>query len=60
LEAYIQCPLSGLVRHFHVLSGDKGMILRSQARTYHAKQLAQQAIMEVTAVPVAGNEIEVS
>jgi len=35
------------------------LILRGRTRTYYAKQLAQQAVMEATALPIRANEIEV-
>jgi hypothetical protein len=38
---------------------DNGLILRGQAHTYFAKQLAQHAAMEVTELPILANEIEV-
>jgi osmotically-inducible protein OsmY len=36
-----------------------GVILRGQARTFYAKQLAQHAAMDITGLPVLANEIEV-
>jgi osmotically-inducible protein OsmY len=60
LEAYVQCRLGGQVRDFRVVVTDRGLILRGQARTYHAKQLAQHAVMEATALPIVANEIEVA
>jgi hypothetical protein len=35
-------------------------VLRGRARTYYAKQLAQHAVMQATALPILRNEIEVS
>ncbi len=35
------------------------LVLRGFARTYHAKQLAQHAVMTETEMPILANEIEV-
>ncbi len=59
LEAHLQILLAGRVRHFHLIATDQGLILRGQARTYYAKQLAQHAVMEATDLPIVANEIEV-
>jgi CheY-like chemotaxis protein len=37
-----------------------GLILRGRANSYHAKQLAQHALMSVTELPLIANEIEVA
>jgi hypothetical protein len=60
IEEHIRCRLSGRVRDFHLLVRDQGLVLRGHAHTYYAKQLAQQAVMEVTSLPIQANEIEVS
>jgi hypothetical protein len=60
LEAHIQCRLGGRVRDFRVVIADKGLVLRGRAQTYHAKQLAQHAVLEATPLPILANEIEVS
>jgi hypothetical protein len=36
-----------------------GLVLRGRAATYHAKQLAQHAAMELATMPILSNEIEV-
>jgi hypothetical protein len=36
-----------------------GLVLTGQASTYYAKQLAQHAVMEATALPILANEIDV-
>ena len=59
LESRLQVRLGGRVRDFRLhLQGD-GVVLRGFARTYHAKQLAQHAVMAETQVPILANEIEV-
>ena len=59
LENRLQTMLSGRVRNLQVVLHDSGIVLRGSARTYHAKQVAQHAIMSETNVPIVANEIEV-
>jgi hypothetical protein len=59
LEAHIQCQLGGQLREFRLVLANGGLILCGRARTYHAKQLAQHAVMEATGLPILANEIEV-
>jgi hypothetical protein len=35
------------------------LILRGQAGSYHAKQVAQQIVMRATTLPILTNDIEV-
>jgi hypothetical protein len=51
--------LCGRVRNFRLADCGYGLILTGQTRTYYAKQLAQHAVMAVTARPLLANEIEV-
>ncbi len=60
LEARVRRRLGGQVRDFRLDVAEKGLILRGHARTYYAKQLAQQAVMEATRLPILANEIDVS
>lgn len=60
LEEHVRCRLGGRLRDFHLTVGDRGLILRGHARTYYAKQLAQQAVIDVVELPTLVNEIEVS
>jgi hypothetical protein len=59
LERNVQRRVNGRVRGFRLLALADGLILQGKASTYHAKQLAQHAIMEVTQLPILANEIEV-
>lgn len=59
IVAHIQCRLAGRVREFQLLVRDEGLVLRGRAFTYHAKQLAQHAVMDATRMPICANEIEV-
>jgi hypothetical protein len=60
LESQVQARLNGRVRHLRLVVRGCGLIMMGRARTYHAKQLAQHAVMEATALPILANEIEVS
>jgi hypothetical protein len=59
LEDYVQCCLGGRIRDFGVLVQSGGLVLRGYTHSYHAKQLAQHRVMEVTDVPILANDIEV-
>ena len=60
LETHVQSRLNGRVRHFRLVVRGGRLILTGHARTYYAKQLAQHAVLEATALPILANEIEVS
>jgi hypothetical protein len=60
IEEHVRCRLTGRVRDFQLLVSDQGLVLRGHAHTYHAKQLAQHAVMAATTLPIRANEIEVS
>lgn len=61
LETLIQRHLLSRARilGFRVQIHEQGLVLQGFAPTYHAKQLAQQAAMEVSGLPILANEIEV-
>ena len=59
LELLVQRRLGSRVRDFRVLIRQDGIILQGRAGTYHAKQLAQHAAMELTTLPILANDIEV-
>jgi len=59
LEELVQRRLAGRVRDFHLLVRQDGVILQGRAPTYHAKQLAQHAVMELAELPILANDIEV-
>jgi osmotically-inducible protein OsmY len=60
LESSVRLRLSGHVRDFRIMVAAGGVILRGHAQTYYAKQLAQQAVMKATDLPILANEIDVS
>jgi hypothetical protein len=59
LESLIQHRLGGRIRDLHVIARDNGIILQGRAATYHTKQLAQHAAMEISGMPILSNDIEV-
>lgn len=61
LEGYIERRASGRIRDLHVVCSEDRIILQGRSRTYHAKQLAQQAVLDLTdGYPLLNNQIEVS
>jgi hypothetical protein len=48
LEGYIELKARGRIRDLHVVCSDDMIILQGCSRTYHAKQLAQQAVLDMT------------
>jgi hypothetical protein len=59
LESLLVRRLGNRVRDLRVLIRPEGMILQGRAATYHAKQLAQHAAMELADLPILANRIEV-
>jgi hypothetical protein len=60
LEVRLQAKLSGRIRDLQLSLRGCGVVLRGLARTYHAKQLAQHALMSETSLPIHANEIDVA
>ncbi len=59
LELLVQRRLGSRVRDLRVIVRHDGVILQGRAATYHAKQLAQHAAMELGELPILANDIEV-
>lgn len=59
LEVHVQSRLGGQLREFKIVVGEEGLVLRGQAHTYYAKQLAQHVVMQATDFPIQANEIDV-
>jgi hypothetical protein len=59
LESHIERRLGNRVRDLRVVVRPTGLILQGRVATYHAKQLAQHAAMELATLPILSNEIEV-
>jgi len=59
LETLMQRRVGNRIRNLRVLVRSTGIILQGRASTYHAKQLAQHAAMELADMPILANDIEV-
>ena len=59
LEEVVQQRLFGQLRDFRLSIRDYGLVLGGRTLSYHAKQLAQHALMDITRAPITANEIEV-
>jgi hypothetical protein len=59
LEEELQRRLFGQVHDFRLSIRDYGLVLGGRTLSYHAKQLAQHALMDITRAPITANEIEV-
>ena len=61
IEGHIERRASGRIRDLHVVCADGLIILMGRSRTYHAKQLAQEAVFDLTqGYSTLANEIVVS
>lgn len=60
LEQVLRCRLGSSVLDLRVELKDGGLVLYGRARTFYAKQLAQQEVMKQTDQPIVANEIEVN
>jgi hypothetical protein len=59
LELLVQRRLGGRVRDLRVVMRPGGVVLQGHTATYHAKQLAQHAAMELSGQCILANDIEV-
>ena len=59
LESMLLRRLGNRVRDLRVIVLPTGLILQGRTATYHAKQIAQHAAMELADLPIVANEIEV-
>ena len=59
LETLMQRRLGNRIRDLRVVIRPEGVILQGRSATYHAKQLAQHAAMELGDLPILVNAIEV-
>jgi hypothetical protein len=48
IEAYVAGKARGRVRDLHVVCSNNLVILQGRTRTHHDKQLAQEAVFDVT------------
>lgn len=60
LEGYIEQRACGRIRDLHVVCAEGRIILQGRSRTYHAKQLAQEAVLDlIEGRPELANQIVV-
>jgi hypothetical protein len=59
LEAEVLSKLQGRLLDFSVDRVGGRLILRGRANSYHVKQLAQCAVLDLSDMPIAANQIEV-
>jgi len=59
LESLVRRRLTGRIRDLRVRVHAGGVVLQGRTATYHAKQLAQHAIMELCGLRILKNEIDV-
>lgn len=59
LEGMLVRRLGNRIRHMRVLRMSTGIVLQGHVGSYHLKQLAQHAAMELSSDPIVANEIEV-
>jgi hypothetical protein len=52
--------LRGRLSDFRLELCERGFVLHGKVRSYHAKQLAQHAVMRETDLPIVRNRIEVT
>ena len=48
IEGYIERRASGRIRDLHVVCSEEAIIIQGRSRTYHDKQLAHQAVLDLT------------
>lgn len=59
LELQLQRQMRGRIRFLRVAPQNDGLVLSGSAGTYYEKQLAQQALLQSTDLPLVANEISV-
>ncbi len=60
IEGHVNRAANGRIRDLHVVYSDDAIILQGRSRTYHAKQLAHQAVLDLTdGHPLLANQIVV-
>ena len=60
IEGHVNRVANGRIRDLHVVYSDDRIVLQGRSRTYHAKQLAHQAVLDLTdGHPLLANQIVV-
>jgi hypothetical protein len=59
IEALMQRRLGNRIRALRIRIEPQGIVIQGRSATYHGKQLAQHAAMELAELPILANDIEV-
>jgi hypothetical protein len=59
LESLVIRRVGSRVRDLRIVLRPNGLILQGRTSTYHVKQLAQHAAMDLAGLPILANDIEV-
>jgi hypothetical protein len=61
IEDHVARAANGRIRDLHVVYSHDQIILQGRSRTYHAKQVAHQAVLDLTdGFPLLANQIVVA
>ena len=61
IEGHVNRVAYGRIRDLHVVYSEDRIVLQGRSRTYHAKQLAHQAVLDLTdGHPLLANQIVVA
>ncbi|MGC1719325.1 MAG: hypothetical protein WA746_10080 [Isosphaeraceae bacterium] len=61
IEGHVNRVANGRIRDLHVVYSEDRIVLQGRSRTYHAKQLAHQAVLDLTdGHPLLANQIVVT
>ncbi|QEH36853.1 hypothetical protein OJF2_54380 [Aquisphaera giovannonii] len=61
IEGHVNRVANGRIRDLHVDYSEDRIVLQGRSRTYHVKQLAHQAVLDLTdGHPLLANQIVVS
>lgn len=59
LEVLVLRRIGNRVRGLRIVMQADGLVLQGRATSFHAKQVAQQAVMALAPLPILANDIEV-
>jgi hypothetical protein len=60
IEEEVRRRLANRLDDFRLVVRDEGLILHGRAGSYYTKQLAQEAVREITKMPILANRITVA
>lgn len=60
IQGYVARTTNGRIHDLHVIYSEDRILLQGRSRTYHAKQVAHQAVLDLTdGYPLLANQIVV-